>query len=71
MSFNLEKHLKSKQPASGNSFVCDIKDLIALFTTDLIATHAFGVQANSLENPNGDFRRNGRKMFEFDFLIDS
>lgn len=49
----------------GNRFEAEVKELCALFTTDLIATIAFGVSANSLQNPNGEFRSNCRKMFLF------
>lgn len=46
--------------------VCtEMRDLMARYTTDIIASCAFGVQANSLKNPDSDFRREGRSMFEF------
>lgn len=50
----------------GNNFEVEIKEICALFTTDLIATIAFGISANSLKNPDGEFRRQCRKIFEFD-----
>lgn len=46
----------------------DVKDIAALYTTDVIATCAYGVQANSLQDPNSDFRKHGEKIFEFDTL---
>ncbi|XP_037941624.1 probable cytochrome P450 6g2 [Teleopsis dalmanni] len=48
-----------------NSFVLELKEFCALYTTDVIATVAYGVQANTFKNPNGDFRRNGREVFRF------
>ncbi|KAJ6641325.1 putative cytochrome P450 6g2 [Pseudolycoriella hygida] len=45
----------------------EIKDIFARYTTDVIASCAFGVEANSLKNPDSDFRKNGRKIFEFDW----
>ncbi|KAH8253578.1 hypothetical protein KR032_006083, partial [Drosophila birchii] len=50
------------------SFELEVKELCALFTTDVIATVAFGVRANSFKDPNGDFRRHGRSMFKFSLL---
>ncbi|XP_054738216.1 cytochrome P450 6g1-like [Anastrepha obliqua] len=64
IGFELESHLDS-HIRSGNSFVTEIKEICALFATDLIATIAFGVQANSLKNPNAEFRQQGRKFVEF------
>lgn len=45
--------------------VCDVKEVAALYTTDVIATCAYGVQANSLKDPNSEFRRHGKKIFDF------
>lgn len=46
----------------------DIKDLMARFTTDIIGSCAFGIECNSLKNPNSEFREYGKKVFEVDFL---
>ncbi|CAB3365211.1 Hypothetical predicted protein [Cloeon dipterum] len=46
----------------------NIKDLLARFTTDVIASCAFGLTVNSVENPNDAFREMGRKLFENDFV---
>lgn len=43
----------------------EMRDLMARYTTDIIASCAFGVQANSLKNPDSDFRREGRSMFQY------
>ena len=37
------------------------------FTTDVISTCAFGLHSNSLENPESDFRKMGRKIFKTSF----
>ena len=60
----MEEHLAQK----GKCFEAELKEICALFTTDLIATIAFGITTNSLKEPNGEFRSHCRKIFEFDLL---
>ncbi|XP_065339707.1 cytochrome P450 9e2-like [Cloeon dipterum] len=60
-SVNLENFLRNHQRQNLN-----IKDLLARFTTDVIATCAFGLSVNSVKNPSDKFREMGRKMFEID-----
>lgn len=61
---NLEKHLELLN-LDGNGKEVELKDLCANFTTDLIGTTAFGVNLNSLKDPNSDFRENGRLVFDY------
>nr|AGI03843.1 cytochrome P450 6BQ8 [Tribolium castaneum] len=46
----------------------DIKDIFGRFTTDIIGSVAFGIECNSLENPDAEFRKYGKKVFEIDFF---
>ncbi|KAH8331652.1 hypothetical protein KR074_009061 [Drosophila pseudoananassae] len=67
---SLDAHLR-QQPLHNERLRCfdmEAKELCALFTTDVISTVAFGVRANSFTDPNGEFRRHGRSVFEFTFL---
>ncbi|XP_065214799.1 probable cytochrome P450 6a18 [Planococcus citri] len=43
----------------------DVKDLFARFTTDTIGNCAFGIETNSLNNPDSEFRIMGKKIFSY------
>ncbi|RZC41421.1 p450 domain containing protein [Asbolus verrucosus] len=42
----------------------DIKDVLARFTTDIIGSVAFGLECNTLKNPDSLFIKYGKKFFE-------
>lgn len=46
--------------------VVEVKEVLARFTTDVIGNVAFGLESNSLKDPNSTFRKMGLKFFNFD-----
>lgn len=55
---------------TGNG-VTEIRELCALYTTNVIATVAFGIDINCINNPNTDFRKYGRQVCQFFLIISS
>lgn len=55
----MEGHLKQK----GDQFTIEVKQLSSLYTVDLIATIAFGIETSSIANPKGKFNTITRSFF--------
>nr|AGI03845.1 cytochrome P450 6BQ9 [Tribolium castaneum] len=51
-----------------NHAPADIKEILGRFTTDIIGSVAFGIECNSLKNPDAEFRKYGRKIVETGFI---
>lgn len=49
-------------------FECDISSILARFTTDVIISCGFGIECDSLNQPDSPFRDVGRKAFEEGYL---
>lgn len=55
-------------PLADKSSEIEVREILARFTTDVIGNCAFGIECNSLKDPNSEFRRNGRKTVELSKL---
>lgn len=55
----LQRYISKK--AAQNQSV-EIRELAARYTTDIIASVGFGIDVNTIDNPDGEFRRYGRKV---------
>ncbi|KAK9506035.1 hypothetical protein O3M35_008047 [Rhynocoris fuscipes] len=42
----------------------EMREVMAKFTTDVIGSCAFGLNTNAMSDPDSEFRKNGRKIFE-------
>ncbi|XP_063233597.1 uncharacterized protein LOC134537257 [Bacillus rossius redtenbacheri] len=62
----LTSHIdKQLQQEEGGVLKVDLKDFYTRFTNDVIATTAFGISCNSLEEKNNTFYKMGRKVTRF------
>lgn len=63
ISNNLNKYVNDNLNDKG-IVELEMKELSALYTTDVVASAAFGVDAKSLQNPDGAFRKAGNAIFK-------
>lgn len=62
------KFVKYLEPLAESSQDIEVYDLFARYTTDAISSSAFGFDANSLENPETEFVKMGKKVLHFNKL---
>ncbi|XP_070503061.1 cytochrome P450 6g1-like, partial [Chironomus tepperi] len=67
LSSDLINYIDKRIPEKGDKIELNVRELAAMYTTDVIASAAFGLKANTLENPDSDFRQVGRRLYTFSF----
>lgn len=50
--------------AAQNQEIIDIREITACYATNIIASVAFGLETNCIDDPDAPFRRYGRKFFD-------
>lgn len=61
VAVQLTDHLK---PFAERNETIEMKDVVSRFTTDIIGSSAFGLECNSLKDPNTEFRKKGDQVFK-------
>lgn len=61
-ALNLQNHVDLCARADNSAI--EIRDLFARYTTDIIASVAYGFDSDSINNPDNIFRKMGAKVFE-------
>ncbi|KAG5669758.1 hypothetical protein PVAND_000052 [Polypedilum vanderplanki] len=60
---NVSNHMVEMIKSEENLDMIEVKEILAKFTTDVIGSSAFGLNLNAIKDPNSEFRRMGRKVF--------
>lgn len=60
--------LKTPIDPNTKSFCKEMGEIFACYATDIIASCSFGLKANSLSNPECDFRKESRRIFYPSFM---
>jgi cytochrome P450 family 6 len=61
---NIADHMIDNLQKSSNLQLIEVKDMLANFTTEVIGNVAFGLELNSINDPNSKFRVMGKKLFD-------
>ncbi|XP_024873863.1 cytochrome P450 6k1-like isoform X1 [Temnothorax curvispinosus] len=64
---NLDEHLDSLK-LEGNGKTIEVRDLTARFATDIIGSTAYGLDVNSFKDPDAEFRKYGKMIFQYDVI---
>lgn len=68
LSTDLIKYIDNKIPDNSDTVEMNVREMAAMYTTNVISSAAFGLKANALENPDNGFREVGKRLYAFSFL---
>ncbi|XP_011866377.1 PREDICTED: cytochrome P450 6k1-like [Vollenhovia emeryi] len=63
---NLDEYLDSLNLEGKDGKTIEVRELTAKFATDIIGSTAYGLDVNSFKNPNAEFRKYGKMIFQYD-----
>lgn len=68
LSTDLINFIDKKIPERSDKIEMNVREMAAMYSTDVIASTAYGLKANTLENPDGGFRQVGKRLYTFNFI---
>ncbi|KAL7024354.1 hypothetical protein ACKWTF_013006 [Chironomus riparius] len=68
LSTDLINYIDKKIPEKSDKIEMNVREVAAMYTTDVIASAAYGLKANTLENPDSGFRQVGKRLYTFSFI---
>lgn len=68
LSTDLINYIDKKIPEESDKIEMNVREVAAMYTTDVIASAAYGLKANTLENPDSGFREVGKRLYKFSFI---
>lgn len=68
LSTDLINFIDKKIPERSDKIEMNVREMAAMYSTDVIASAAYGLKANTLENPDGGFRQVGKRLYTFSFI---
>lgn len=63
---NVAEIMKRQFDKDAESGLVEVKESLAKFTTDVIGNIAFGLEMNSINDPDAEFRKMGKRVFQTD-----
>ncbi|XP_053660886.1 probable cytochrome P450 28d1 [Anopheles marshallii] len=65
----MTKYVKTQANSSAGVVTLDAKELMAKYTTDVVASCIFAIDAQSFERENPEIRQMGKRIMNFNFVV--
>uniref|UniRef100_A0A182LVJ4 Cytochrome P450 n=1 Tax=Anopheles culicifacies TaxID=139723 RepID=A0A182LVJ4_9DIPT len=66
---HMTKYVKNQASSSSGVATLDAKELMAKYTTDVVASCIFAIDAQSFEKENPEIREMGKRIMNFNFVV--